>query len=120
MSALKRVGFFRELKHGKADGPSLHESVRSSASPDAKKIAAYLRGGTMLVVSPGLVKDILAGDQIIGTLAILTDGIYAWPSDLATYVEKHNAALPDEFVAHVVRRRFVPAGSVDVSEMYLD
>ena len=33
-----------------------------------------------------------------------TDGIYAWPSGLAHYVEEHGVRLPSEFVEHAVAR----------------
>ena len=34
----------------------------------------------------------------------LTDGVYAWPSGLAHYVETHGVKPPEAFLAHVRRK----------------
>ena len=59
-----------------------------------------------------------AGSPIIGTLSVLTDGTYAWPSDLAHYVGVHHARLPAAFVEHVRARGF-RAAPVDVDTVEL-
>ena len=120
MTSVQRIGFFRELKHGKADGPSLRESLAQDADADDANVAKYLRAGVALASAPGIVRDILAKDTpIIGSLSIFTDGVYAWPSDLAHYVERHHARVPAEFVAHARANNWaVPAG-VDLSSLKL-
>jgi hypothetical protein len=119
-STLIPIGFFRELRHGKPDGPSLRESLASSAGPDDAALARYLCSGVVLVAAPGPVRDVLAPDaSIIGSLNILTDGKYAWPSDLAHYVERHHARIPDEFVSHAKANNWTVPPGLDVSSLKL-
>jgi hypothetical protein len=112
------VGFFSELKHGRPEGGSLRASLQPAAGPDDARLVAYLRGGKRLTMAPGPVRDVLAANAIIGTLEILTDGTYAWPSDLAHYIERHHAAAPVALLEHARANDFVlPA--VDVSTIEL-
>ena len=117
---LKPVGFFRELRHGKQDGPLLKDAVREAGDPDEAKVVSYLRAGQVLMASPGIVRDVLDPQRgIIGSLSILTDGVYAWPSDLAHYVERHHACLPDEFVAHMASNGWHVPERMDLSSVQL-
>jgi hypothetical protein len=105
------VGFFRELKHGHAKGGSLREAVQPAAGADDARAVKYLSAGVTLVASAGVVKDVLDPKApVIGSPDVLTDGTYAWPSDLAHYVEKHHARLPAELLAHMAANHWtVPA-----------
>lgn len=115
---LVRDGFFSELKHGRPDGGSLRASLRPSAGPDDARLVAYLRAGHTFVTAFGPVFDVLAPGTIIGTMAYLTDGTFAWPSDLAHYIEKHHATPPQALLEHARSREFVmPA--VDTSTVTL-
>ena len=67
--------------------------------PKKTEIIDYLRNGATLIAAPGLAKDVLSdSSEIIDELCILTDGQWAWPSDLAYYVEKYSVGLDDDFV----------------------
>lgn len=117
---LQRIGFFRELRHGKKDGPSLRESVRESGALDEAKVVSYLQAGKVLMAAPGIVRDVLDPEGgIIGSLSILTDGVYAWPSDLAHYVKRYHALLPEEFIAHVMSHGGHVPEHVDLSSVQL-
>ncbi len=107
---LKRVGFFEELRHGRPDGSRLKEAVSPSAwHPEMARITSYLVRGSVLRASPGLVRDVLAeGSPVIGGLQILTDGTWAWPSDLAYYVEQYHVRLPEAFVEHMAKFGWEP------------
>lgn len=113
------VGFYRELRHGSATGPSLHEAIGAEPGPDQAKIVGYLQAGHAFIVAPGLVRDILANNAIIGALTIQTDGTYAWPSDFPHYIEKHHARPPAELVEHVRASQFTMPADVDVSTLEL-
>jgi hypothetical protein len=119
MKKLIRVGFYQELKHGRPDGESLRAVVQPEGAPDDARLAAYLRSGKQMMIAPGPVKDVLAANAIIGTLAILTDGTYAWPSDFAHYVEKHHARPPTELVEHARANSFVVPAEIDLSQLEL-
>ena len=57
---------------------------------------------------PGMVrtmrpKDYFTGEPINVEYVFLDDGVYAWTSPLAYYVEKYNLKLPDDFIEHVLK-----------------
>ncbi len=115
---LVRIGHFKELKHGTPADPSLRDSLQPSASPDDAKVVAYLRAGVQVLVAPGPIRDALAADHaIIGTLAILTDGVYAWPSDFAHYIERYHAKVPEDFLAHARANTFTVPSGIDTSQL---
>jgi hypothetical protein len=115
---LVRIGHFKELKLGTPSDPSLRDSLQPDASPDDAKVVAYLRSGVQMFVAPGPVRDVLAADQaIIGTLAILTDGTYTWPSDYAHYVERYHAKVPDAFLAHARANAFTVPSGIDIRQL---
>lgn len=103
--ALKRAGFFRELRHGDGNGPSIVACRAPDPAPDRERIAGYLRGGTILAATGTRVADWFEpGQEPSVALALLTDGTWVWPSDLAHYVEKHGVRVPDEFMEHMSGR----------------
>ena len=62
----------------------------------------YLKKGIVFIACPGTVRDALnVTSGIIGSPHILTDGVWAWPADLAYYVEKYHVRLPDDFTQHM-------------------
>ena len=56
---LRSVGFFRELRHGDANGPSLRESICVQRHPEAASIVAYLREGHVVSTTGMSVHDAL-------------------------------------------------------------
>ncbi|MFD7454127.1 hypothetical protein [Kitasatospora sp. NPDC059827] len=95
------VGEFRELGHGRPDGPSLRSAVRAQEPTHARELVEYLRAGAVLAATTTLVHDVLSPDNaVIGGLHLLTDGHWLWYSDLAHYVERHHVALDPRFIAH--------------------
>ncbi len=95
------VGDFRELEHGRPDGPSLRSAVRAQEAPYARDLVQYLRNGAVLAATTTLARDVLSPDKaMIGGLHLLTDGQWLWYSDLAHYVEHHHVALDRQFIQH--------------------
>ncbi len=104
--ALLRAGFFRELRHGDSDGPSLREARDTGQGGDDETIGAYLRAGNILAATAMPVDDILDATKTnIADLTLMTDGTWLWPSDLPYYVETYGVAVPaglqDHIVAHL-------------------
>ena len=117
---LVRIGFFREMRHGKPTDPSLGAAVRATGDPDETRVVQYLSAGHVFMASPGLVKDALdPKGHVIGSLSVLTDGQYAWPSDLAYYVERYHVRLPDEFVSMISAHEWRVPESVDLKSLRL-
>jgi hypothetical protein len=97
---LRTVGFFRELRHGMPDGPSLHDAVGTLPADLHDRVWRYLESGAVLVASSGIVDDVLDPDrQAVATPDMMTDGTWLWPRDLAYYVANHQVGLPAEFLA---------------------
>jgi hypothetical protein len=108
---LKSLGYFRELRHGNDDGPSLSDAVRNAhkAPRDEGKIASYLRQSPTIVATTHFVDDVIAPQHTeIAVPHIHTDGTWEWPEDLAYYVETYHIALPPEFVEHVRGQNYQP------------
>jgi hypothetical protein len=102
MTKLKQVGFFKELPHGDPHAASLNESKNQLKDDLVKNISDYLESGILFIASPGVAKDVLSENkEIIGTLGILTDGVWAWPADLSYYVGKYRVGLPMDFVEYM-------------------
>jgi len=114
------IGFFSELRHGRKDGPRLGDSLEPSAEANEPLVVRYLRSGHVLMASPGVVRDVLDADRaIVASLSILTDGTYAWPSDLAHYVERYHVRLPQAFLAHAAETGWQVPSPIDVSSLQL-
>jgi hypothetical protein len=117
---LVRIGFFRELRHSKPDGPSLKDSLRAGPQLYEENIIRYLRAGKVLMMAPGVVSDVLDPSKgIITSLSIVTDGRFAWRSDLAYYVERYHLALPNNFVAHMRDNGWAVPASIDLQSLEL-
>ncbi|WP_155520924.1 hypothetical protein [Ralstonia solanacearum] len=109
------VGFFKDLLYGYESSDSLESSRSTFVGSDMEEVLAYLRSGTPFVVAPGISRDYMfAGREIIGALALLTDGKFIWTSDLAYYVEKYRVGIPLELLMNM-RMNGWKVPSVDVS-----
>lgn len=120
---LRGVGFFRELRHGSPDGPSLRDAMRASPDANASRIQEYLSNGVLLVASPGIVPDVVdPAHPMIGAPHILTDGVWAWPADLPYYLGRYHVRLPDAFLQHMSDSGWSAPGeeTVDVSRLELE
>jgi len=77
-------------------------------------VVRYLRGGKILVASPGLARDIYDRNVVAGTHSLRTDGDYVWPDVLAHYVERYGVELPPNFEARMENAGWT-APDVDIS-----
>ena len=112
---LQGVGFFVELSHGDRSCGTLADARRDTPHALEEEIVAYLRAGTMLVGSPGVVFDVLSGAPVpIDTPAVLTDGQWMWPDDLAHYVETYHVCMPEAFVRHAEESGWTIPQDLDV------
>lgn len=117
---LHRFGFFPELRHGDEDGISIKTLMSDTARSNEAEQAQYLENGVVLIACAGVVKDVLNPlSGIIGSPHILTDGVWAWPKDLAYYVKKYHVKLPDEFIQHMKNNGWNPPDEteIDLSEL---
>ena len=115
---LIRVGFFRELRHGDPEGESLREAIQPSPRPNEARIVGYLRAGKMLVGTMGVTRDVLVDKgPIVGSPHVLTDGVYAWAADLAYYVERYHARVPEQLVNHMAANNWQVPSVVEIASL---
>ncbi len=100
---MQSVGFFRELREGFEDGPSIRDAANRLAPSTARAAAEYLRGGTTYVAARLALRDFFGSGKASGTHKVLTDGVWQWPQTLAFYVENYLVDLPTEFIGHMER-----------------
>lgn len=110
-----RVGCFEEL--GFEGGPSLADARGRRAPDSIEKVVAYLKSGPILVLSPGLVRDVFERSNVAGNRSLRTDGVYAWPDSLAYFVEKYAVQLPTELEAHMAARQWTMPPGIDVATL---
>ncbi|WP_426402851.1 hypothetical protein ACN9M0_00540 [Streptomyces sp. R-07] len=120
------IGEFRELGHGRPDGPSLRAAVRDEGDQDEQSLTRYLGEGTVLAATGSSVHDVLNPEhELIGGLSLLTDGQWFWYSDLAHYVERYHVALDERFIQHARSRNWTPPQLthdelVEIEETFFD
>ena len=124
MTKVVPVGYFRELRHGLPDGPSLGLSAgRGGYLEDKARLISYLKSGVVYIASPGVGFDVLSNDGTLsGPFHALTDGAWMWPADLAYYVDRYDVELPNGFLSHARAREWrVPEpASIDLSQIEVD
>jgi hypothetical protein len=106
---VKEVGFFRELRHGHPDGPSLREAVDDDSDPADPEIVDYLDAGSVVAVAGKLVDDVLDDSKVgVAPMDVRTDGVWIWPGDLSYYVRTYGIVLPADLVDHARAQGWEP------------
>ncbi|MFJ9507715.1 hypothetical protein ACIRPZ_28475 [Streptomyces anulatus] len=114
ITEMRIAGLFEEFwppSFGTSVG-SVRDFTSSAPYEDSKEITKYLLAGHDLFSVMGSSGDILgSGETILGGDSVLSDGDWVWRGDLWFYVWKHNARLPDPFLARAREKQYlVPAG----------
>ena len=121
---LTSVGYFREMLDGSQNDPSIKDYVNKGVDYPIDKICAYLDSGLPLIVSPGLVSDVIDESKgIAGSPSILTDGKWAWPGVLSYYVKNYNLLLKKDFIDTMVSNGWmipIHENELDYSNILLD
>ncbi|MCD8010530.1 MAG: hypothetical protein LUF34_07055 [Lachnospiraceae bacterium] len=82
--------------------PHLKDLVRDVPDKEKSKILAYLKENCILAC-PGIIRDFLNPNHIIGFGNIYTDGKYYWRDDLIGYIDKYNIVIPEEFRCFIIQ-----------------
>jgi hypothetical protein len=112
---LRRYGFFKEFEHGDKNAQSILAICGTApyTTGQRQQVVAYLDSGVLLFASPGVLRDFLSEspDKIAGTMSILTDGIWAWPSVLSYYVDNYGVPIDSAMFDCMVSNNWkVPEG----------
>lgn len=103
--ALRRIGFFREQRHGDEAGPSLRDAVAEPLAVEHRAaVAQYLQSGSVLAATSERTDDALDPTRRdVSGINVCTDGDYVWSQDLAYYVRVYGAGVPDDLVARALK-----------------
>ncbi len=121
---IKSTGYFREMIDGNPTDPSIKDFINKNTDYPIDKICKYLDSGLPLIVSPGLVLDVIdesKGDA--GSPSILTDGKWAWSGVLSYYVKNYNLMLDSDFIDTMISNDWripVKEEDLDYSNILLD
>ncbi len=84
-------------------GPFFHPDHPLLDGPDGERVLAYLRGGELVLDTPGSLKDVLAeGHEAVVPAGFRSDGRWVWPDTVAYYLKRHRLAPDPELTAHVL------------------
>jgi hypothetical protein len=109
MMSPHRIGFYRELRHGDPEGPSLRAAIRNSEAPEETRLADYLDGAPVIATTGRLVDDVLDPAHTgVAVLETRTDGAWIWPGDLGYYVRNYHADINAEFLEHARSNNYTP------------
>ena len=107
MNTMKRVGFFKELADGDKNETFIKEIIGQNTLDKEPEIINYLNNGKFLCITPGVVCDVLDESKgVIGSLEILTDGEWIWPSDLSYYLQNYHIKLDEQFIDHIKKNNW--------------
>lgn len=95
------LGRYKE-NYGKNEYPSMKPDI-GALKADKKQIINYMKKCRITSFSPAIVHDVLSGERINHELTCMTDGLYAWRSDLIYYIDKYNLNLPEDFIKHIFK-----------------
>ena len=110
---LTSVGFYKEMPHGGDSELSIMDYI-FKAKGDIDKIVRYLSDGIALIISPGIVDDVIEKKKgLAGTSTVYTDGKWIWPGDLAYYVKNYHLELPQEFLDYMIEKNWTIDFSLD-------
>ena len=118
---VRHLGFFSDLPHGISSEPRVQSLIADSPLNDESRLVKYLNDGELFIASPGVVHDVLSdSDTVIGSADILTDGVWAWPRDLSYYVSRYHVHLPEDFVEHARRNRWVIPNGIQLEALIFE
>lgn len=81
--------------------PSIRELINKPIE-EKDAVIEYMKRCNKISASPAIITDLIEPKNKFYELYTMTDGKYAWRSDVIYYVEKYDMALPDEFLQHVL------------------
>ena len=118
------VGYFREMLDGRPSDPYIREYVDKGNYSIIDKVCEYLDSGLPLILSPGMVSDIIdEAKGSAGSPSILTDGKWAWSGVLSYYVKNYNLLLDNEFISTMMENDWkipIRENELDYSTITLD
>lgn len=118
------TGYFKEMSDGSSDDLSIKDFIDKNTEYPIDKVCAYLESGLPLIVSPGVVRDVIDENKgSAGSPAILTDGKWAWSGVLSYYVKNYNLSLNSDFINSMIENDWkipIHENELDYSTILID
>ena len=95
------IGKYKEI-YNDSSMPSVFDNISDISINHKNKILHHLKSGSVVAVSPSYIKDIVSNKTVNQSLVMMSDGKYAWRSDVVYHFEKYNLVLPDEFIKEII------------------
>ena len=96
------IGMYKEISGD--EYPPIKDFLSDFPVPEKAEVLSYLKSASVAAASPGIMEDAFTGKSIPGEFLAYYDGKYTWRSDFIYHFEKYNLKLPDDFIAHVMKR----------------
>ena len=118
------TGYFREMPDGSPNDLSIKDFINKNTDYPIDKICAYLDSGLPLIVSPGVVRDVIDESKgNAGSPSILTDGKWAWSGVLSYYVKNYHLLLNSHFLNTMIENGWkipIRENELDYSTIFID
>lgn len=97
------IGRIREVVND-ASCPSIYDLMSDAPDKNKESILNYLKSGIVTAIAAGYANDVITGKGIDMPLEMMTDGVFAWRSDVIYYYQKYNMRLSDDFIEYVLEK----------------
>lgn len=99
MASIALIGWFSDLPHGDYAAPRVADHTGELAPALGERIAKYLDSGAV-ISEPGTdtIDPLQEKRPVIGSLRVMTDGEFIWPSDLSYFVRTYGVGLPKQVI----------------------
>lgn len=94
--------------------PNIEDFQSKKKANDIDKVITYLRNSPNILRSFSIPTNCMFCDKYHGDPnSYYYDGVWLWPEWLIHYVECHDVILPEEFLAHIKSKNYIPVDSVE-------
>lgn len=105
---IKIIGFWKDYTTLQSDGVLEDEECTIYDEVEKEKILSYLKSGTMIMASPGLLNCLKCNSKgIAGSFSIITDGEWVWPEYYIHYIDIHNIQINPAFITKMKNNGFL-------------
>ena len=89
------LGAFEEFSPGMGF-PSMREYLQEEPYETKQAVLERLRAGNVHMTAPGVILDVISGENTYQPLLHMNDGEYTWTTRLIYYIDRYNLRLPME------------------------
>ena len=96
---------YKSLRHVGRGQCTIEASGTTAGLPRKREVIEYLRGNTLVAMCAGWMTDEITGEQVSGWRDnVRCDDAYSWGESIAYYLDKYDAELPADFLAHIYEK----------------